>query len=120
MTTYWLTSRRNATFAIKDECELLLDEKLAPNIFPRISIRNKRFSSSGTYNLFSLVFIFHVPWIQMITFLLYVMCIWYNFQKCQFRHIIVDYFNHRYEVSRFITFHFHFHYTYVFNNYFFA
>ncbi|VDK69925.1 unnamed protein product [Onchocerca ochengi] len=44
MTTYWLTSRRNATFAIKDECELLLDEKLAPNIFPRISIRNKRFS----------------------------------------------------------------------------
>ncbi|VDO51059.1 unnamed protein product [Brugia timori] len=45
MTTYWLTSRRN------DECELLLDEKLAPNIFPRMSVRNRRLSTSGTYNL---------------------------------------------------------------------
>uniref|UniRef100_A0A915Q3I8 Guanylate cyclase n=1 Tax=Setaria digitata TaxID=48799 RepID=A0A915Q3I8_9BILA len=47
MTTYWLTSRRNATFTVKDECELLLDEKLTPNIFPRISSRNRRFSSSA-------------------------------------------------------------------------
>ncbi|VDM21098.1 unnamed protein product [Wuchereria bancrofti] len=47
MTTYWLTSRRNVTFAIKDECELLLDEKLAQNIFPRMSVRHRRLSTSA-------------------------------------------------------------------------
>ncbi|VDK69516.1 unnamed protein product [Litomosoides sigmodontis] len=47
MTTYWLTSRRDAIFAITDESELLLDEKLVPNIFPRISGRNRRLSSSA-------------------------------------------------------------------------
>ncbi|VDM94971.1 unnamed protein product [Thelazia callipaeda] len=35
MTTYWLISRKNTTFAIKNESELLLDEKLTPSIFSR-------------------------------------------------------------------------------------
>ncbi|VDK56434.1 unnamed protein product, partial [Gongylonema pulchrum] len=46
MTTYWLTSRKNTVFTIKNECELLLDEKLAPDIFPRNSLRNRLSSSA--------------------------------------------------------------------------
>ncbi|VBB30422.1 unnamed protein product [Acanthocheilonema viteae] len=47
MTTYWLISRRNATFPIMDGCELMLDKKLVSNVFPRMSGRNRRLSSSA-------------------------------------------------------------------------
>lgn len=49
MTTYWLTSRKNTVFIVKNECELLLDEKLAPNIFPRGAAKS-RLSASGIFN----------------------------------------------------------------------